>query len=48
MTPETAAQMFLGQIRYILHCDREPAREHDVMKLIERHIRQFFEIYQVK
>ena len=120
MTPETAAQMFLGQIRYILHdpqisrarrmltieqfqnpqmahlqtkqnytdvmhyftglmrflirqgrltdsdpeimaaqlclpismwinlCDREPEREGEVMKLIERHIRQFFEIYQVK
>ena len=29
-------------------CDREPERENDVMKLIERHIRQFFEVYQVK
>ena len=120
MTPETAAQMFLGQIRYILHdpkisrarkmltieqfqnpqmaalqtkqnytdvmhyftglmrflirqgrltdsdpeimaaqlclpismwlglCDREPERENDVMKLIDQHIRQFFEIYQTK
>ena len=120
MTPEMAAQMFLGQIRYILHdpkissarkmltieqfqnpqmaqlqtkqnytdvmhyftglvrflirqgqladsdpeimaaqlclpismwlglCDREPEREDDVMKLIERHIRQFFEVYHVK
>ena len=120
MTPETAAQMFLGQIRYILHgpkisrarkmltieqfqnqqmaqlqtkqnytdvmryftglvrflirqgkltdmdpeimaaqlclpisawinlCDREPGREADVMKLIERHIRQFFMLYQKK
>ena len=120
MTPETAAQMFLGQIRYILHdpkisrarkmltieqfqnsqmaslqtkqnytdvmryftglvrflirqgrfvdsdpeimaaqlclpismwlglCDREPERDGEIMKLIERHIRQFFEIYQVK
>ena len=120
MTPEMAAQMFLGQIRYILHdpkisrarkmltieqfqnpqmaslqtkqnytdvmryftglvrflirqgrlvdsdpeimaaqlclpismwlglCDREPEREGEIMKLIEWHIRQFFEIYQVK
>ena len=120
MTPEMAAQMFLGQIRYILHdpkisrarkmltieqfqnaqmaqlqtkqnytdvmryftglvrflirqgrlvdsdpeimaaqlclpismwinlCDREPERENDVMQLIKRHIRQFFELYQVK
>ena len=120
MTPETATQMFLGQIRYILHdpkisrarkmltieqfrnsqmaalqtkqnyadvmqyctglvrflirqgrladsdpeimaaqlclpismwlglCDREPEREGEIMKLIERHIRQFFEVYQVK
>lgn len=120
MTPEAAAQMFLGQIRYILHdpqisrarktltveqfqnpqmaalqtkqnytdvmryftglvrflirqgrltdsdpeimaaqlclpisvwinlCDRDPEREGEVMELIERHIRQFFEIYQVK
>ena len=119
MTAETAAQMFLGQIRYILHdpkisrarkmltieqfrnpqmaalqtkqnyadvmqyctglvrflirhgrladsdpeimaaqlclpismwlglCDREPERENDVMKLIERHIRHFYELYQV-
>ena len=98
MTTEMAAQMFLGQIRYILHdpkisrarkmltieqfqnpqmaalqtkqnytdvmgyftglvrflirqgrlVDSEPERENDVMKLIERHIRQFFEVYQVK
>ena len=120
MTPETAAQMFLGQIRYIIHdpkisrarkmltieqfrnlqmaqlqtkqnytdvmryftglvrflirqgrlvdsdpeimaaqlclpismwlglCDREPECEGEIMRLIERHIRQFFEIYQVK
>ena len=120
MTPEMAAQMFLGQIRYILHdpkisrarkmltieqfqnqqmaqlqtkqnytdvmryftglvrflirqgrladsdpeimaaqiclpismwinlCDREPEREGEVMKLIERHVRQFFEVYQAK
>ena len=120
MTPEMAAQMFLGQIRYILHdpkisrarkmltieqfqnlqmaslqtkqnytdvmryftglvrflirqgrladsdpeimaaqlclpismwinlCDREPEHENDVMQLIGRHIRQFFELYQVK
>ena len=120
MTPETASQMFLGQIRYILHdpkisrarkmltieqfqnpqmarlqtkqnytdvmyyctglvrflirqgrltdsdpeimaaqlclpvsvwinlCDREPERENEIMRLIERHIRQFFAVYQAE
>lgn len=120
MTPETAEQMFVGQIRYILHdpkiskvrkmltveqfqnpqmaklqtkqtytdimnyfmgfvrflirngklaefdvevmaaqlclpvsawlglCDREPEREDEVMKLIKRHVKLFFEIYKVK
>lgn len=29
-------------------CDREPDRENEVMDLVERHIRQFFKIYQPK
>ena len=117
MTPETAAQMFMGQVRYIIHdprisrgrkmltieqfqnpqmarlqtkqsytdvmtyftglvrflirqgrleahdpeimaaqlclpvsmwinlCDREPDREAEVMGLMERHFRQFFDLY---
>lgn len=43
-----AAQLCLPISVWINLCDREPEREGEVMKLIERHIRQFFEIYQVK
>ena len=43
-----AAQLCLPISMWINLCDREPERENDVMQLIERHIRQFFEIYQVK
>ena len=43
-----AVQLCLPISMWINLCDREPERENDVMKLIERHIRQFFEIYQVK
>ena len=43
-----AAQLCLPISAWINLCDREPERENDVMKLIERHIRQFFEVYQVK
>ena len=43
-----AAQLCLPISMWLGLCDREPERENDVMKLIERHIRQFFEIYQVK
>ena len=43
-----AAQLCLPISMWINLCDREPERENDVMKLIERHIRQFFEVYQVK
>ena len=42
-----AAQLCLPVSVWINLCDREPERENDVMKLIERHIRQFFEIYCV-
>ena len=43
-----AAQLCLPISMWINLCDREPERENDVMQLIERHIRQFFEVYQVK
>ena len=43
-----AAQLCLPISMWINLCDREPERENDVMQLIERHIRQFFELYQVK
>ena len=43
-----AAQLCLPISAWINLRDREPERENDVMKLIERHIRQFFEVYQVK
>lgn len=40
-----AAQLCLPVSVWIELCDREPEREDAVMALIERHIRQFFEIY---
>lgn len=40
-----AAQLCLPVSVWIELCDREPEREEAVMALIERHIRQFFEIY---
>lgn len=40
-----AAQFCLPVSVWIELCDREPEREEAVMALIERHIRQFFEIY---
>lgn len=43
-----AAQLCLPISVWINLCDREPEREGEIMKLVERHIRQFFEIYQVK
>ena len=43
-----AAQLCLPISMWLGLCDREPEREGEIMKLIERHIRQFFEIYQVK
>ena len=42
-----AAQLCLPISMWINLCDREPEREDEVMKLIERHIRQFFEVYRV-
>lgn len=29
-------------------CDREPEREQEITDLIERHVRQFFRMYQLK
>ena len=43
-----AAQLCLPISAWINLCDRESERENDVMKLIERHIQQFFDVYQVK
>ena len=40
-----AAQLCLPISVWINLCDREPEREKEIVKLIERHIRQFFEIY---
>ena len=41
-----AAQLCLPISCWINLCDREPEREPEVMALVEKHIRQFFRIYQ--
>ena len=41
-----AAQLCLPISVWINLCDREPDREPEVMELVERHIRQFFRLYQ--
>ena len=41
-----AAQFCLPISVWINLCDREPNREQEVMELVERHIRQFFSLYQ--
>ena len=41
-----AAQLCLPISVWINLCDREPAREADVMPLIGRHVRLFFKMYQ--
>ena len=43
-----AAQLCLPISVWLGLCDREPEREKEIMQLIERHIRQFFEVYQAK
>lgn len=43
-----AAQLCLPISAWLSLCDREPEREEEVMNLIDRHIRRFFEIYRVK
>ena len=47
--PESmAAQLCLPVSVWINLCDRESAREDEVMQLVERHIRQFFSAYRPK
>ena len=41
-----AAQLCLPITVWINLCDREPEREPEVMALVDRHIRQFFRLYQ--
>ena len=43
-----AAQLCLPISVWINLCDREPNRESEVMELVSRHIRQFFELYRPK
>ncbi len=43
-----AAQLCLPISVWINLCDREPDREQEVMELVEKHIRQFFRLYQLK
>lgn len=42
-----AAQLCLPISIWINLCDREPEREPEVMELVEKHIRQFFKVYQI-
>ena len=42
-----AAQFCLPISVWINLCDREPEREPQVMVLVEKHIRQFFRLYQL-
>ena len=41
-----AAQFCLPISVWINLCDREPEREQEVMELVDKHIRQFFRLYQ--
>ena len=41
-----AAQFCLPISVWINLCDREPEREKEVMDLVDKHIRQFFRVYQ--
>ena len=43
-----AAQFCLPITVWINLCDREPDREAEVMELVDKHIRQFFKLYQPK
>lgn len=40
-----AAQLAFPVSAWLSLCDREPEREREVMALVEKHIRQFFEAY---
>lgn len=41
-----AAQLCLPVSVWLGLCDREPEREKEVIELLERHIQQFFKVYQ--
>lgn len=41
-----AAQLCLPISVWLNLCDREPEREEKIISLIERHVRQFFEVYR--
>ncbi len=41
-----AAQLCLPISTWINLCDREPARETEVMELVDRHVHQFFRLYR--
>lgn len=41
-----AAQLCLPVSVWINLCDREPEREDEIIELVRRHIRQFFEMYR--
>lgn len=43
-----AAQFCLPVTVWINLCDREPERKTEVMELVEKHIRQFFQVYQIQ
>ena len=43
-----AAQLCLPISTWINLCDREPDRELEVMDLVDKHIRQFFRVYQTE
>ncbi len=45
-TQVMAAQFAMPVSGWMALCDREPEREDEVFELIERHIRQFFEVYK--
>ena len=47
-SPEIMAAQFCLPISvWINLCDREPEREPEVMELVDKHIRQFFRVYQM-
>ncbi len=43
-----AAQFCLPISVWINLCDREPEREKEITELIEKHVRKFFQMYQLK
>ena len=43
-----AAKLCLPVSVWLNLCDREPEREDEVIDLIERHVRQFFKMYENK